>query len=162
MQVILKHLRTGYLWEKVRVQGGAYGCMCSFDRGSGDFVFASYRDPNIGNTLKAYDACAGYILKHTPGRRALEAAIIGAIGEIDAYMLPEARGETAFLRKFSEYTPEMRARMREEALSTTAADFKCFAETLAGAMPQGVSVAIGGNALEEMAKKEGWSISRVF
>ena len=45
VHVIAHLLRTSYLWERVRVQGGAYGAFCSFDRLSGGFVFVSYRDP---------------------------------------------------------------------------------------------------------------------
>ena len=39
-----KVLETDYLWEQVRVAGGAYGCFVSLER-SGDLAFVSYRDP---------------------------------------------------------------------------------------------------------------------
>jgi Zn-dependent M16 (insulinase) family peptidase len=42
-----------FLWEKIRVQGGAYGGSCQFDRRSGGFTFISYRDPNL---LATHDA----------------------------------------------------------------------------------------------------------
>merc|ERR1712039_427610 len=45
--VISKFLGTTYLWDKVRVSGGAYGGFCRFDPRSGDFVYLSYRDPNL-------------------------------------------------------------------------------------------------------------------
>lgn len=50
--VVTKSLRTAWLWEQVRVQGGAYGAMCSLDPFSGVMSFASYRDPNLDNTLR--------------------------------------------------------------------------------------------------------------
>jgi Zn-dependent M16 (insulinase) family peptidase len=40
---------------QVRVQGGAYGGFCSFDAQSGQFAYLSYRDPNLLQTLDAYD-----------------------------------------------------------------------------------------------------------
>ena len=46
--VVNKLIRTGYLWEKVRVQGGAYGAFCLLDRVAGTLSFVSYRDPNVG------------------------------------------------------------------------------------------------------------------
>ena len=49
--VISKYLRTTWLWEKVRVQGGAYGGFCLFDHRSGGFTYLSYRDPNLLATL---------------------------------------------------------------------------------------------------------------
>lgn len=160
--VVLKYLRTGYLWEKVRVQGGAYGAMCSLDRATGDFVLASFRDPNIENTLKVYDNCAAYLQENKPDKRALESAVIGAIGELDAYLLPEAKGHAAFLRKLSGNTAELRAKLRDEVLGTSVEDIERFGVALAAAMPDANTVALGGNALEEVAKREGWSIKKVL
>src|SRR5690606_22063019 len=59
--VIRSFLNTAYLWEKVRVQGGAYGGFSTFDRHTGVFTFLSYRDPNLTGTLKNYDAAADYL-----------------------------------------------------------------------------------------------------
>jgi presequence protease len=50
--VITPYLRSTYFYEKVRVQGGAYGGFCLFDRYSGIFSFLSYRDPNLMETLR--------------------------------------------------------------------------------------------------------------
>ena len=50
--VITKYLRTAYLWDRVRVQGGAYGCALSFSRLSGMASYSSYRDPNVVSTLQ--------------------------------------------------------------------------------------------------------------
>src|SRR5690606_37858313 len=59
--VALRHLNTTYLWDKVRVQGGAYGGSSSFDPFSGGLVFTSYRDPNLLQTLAAYDGAAAFL-----------------------------------------------------------------------------------------------------
>lgn len=160
--VILKYLRTGYLWERVRVQGGAYGAFCALDRATGDFTLVSYRDPNIATTLKTFDACAEQLVKRAPGKAELDAAIVGAIGELDAYMLPEARGRAAFARAITGNTPEKRAQLRREILETTADDFKRFGHILAEALPQAYEVALGGSDLETYAKEHGWTVNRVL
>jgi Zn-dependent M16 (insulinase) family peptidase len=41
--VVEKYLGTSWLWDKVRVVGGAYGGFCSFDSHSGMFTYLSYR-----------------------------------------------------------------------------------------------------------------------
>ena len=41
--VIEKYLGNTWLWDRVRVVGGAYGGFCSFDPQSGNFNFLSYR-----------------------------------------------------------------------------------------------------------------------
>lgn len=57
--VVSRFLRTGYLWDTVRVMGGAYGGFTKFSPVSGLFSCLSYRDPNLGKTLDNYDGCSG-------------------------------------------------------------------------------------------------------
>lgn len=59
--VVSRFLRTGYLWDTVRVMGGAYGGFTKFNPVSGLFSCLSYRDPNLGKTLDNYDGCSGEI-----------------------------------------------------------------------------------------------------
>lgn len=160
--VLLKYLRTGYLWEKVRVQGGAYGCICGLDRATGDFYLASYRDPNVHETLKAFDGVAAHLTGKKPDRRELDAAIVGAIGDVDSYLLPEAKGTAALCRHIIGDTPERRAKMREEILSTGAKDLAAFGEVLASAMPKACVAGLGGAALEKYAREQGWSINKLL
>lgn len=53
--VINKLLGTTWLWDRVRVSGGAYGGFCDFDTHSGMFTYSSYRDPNLLKTVDVYD-----------------------------------------------------------------------------------------------------------
>ena len=160
--VILKYLRTGYLWEKVRVQGGAYGCMCGLDRMSGAFFMVSYRDPNILPTLAVYDAAAKHLSGRAVGRAELEAAIVGAIGELDSYLLPDAKGSAAFVRGLCGDTETLRARLRDEILGTTAAHFKEFGQALLAFSAKGRVCALGGGALERAAMEQGWQVEKVL
>jgi Zn-dependent M16 (insulinase) family peptidase len=52
--LLARNLYTGYLWDKVRVEGGAYGGIASYSFPV--FGCASYRDPNLTQTLKAFEA----------------------------------------------------------------------------------------------------------
>jgi len=61
--VVVKYLRTTWLWDKVRVQGGAYGGFCTLDHRSGNFTFLSYRDPNLLETLDIYDQTTDFLKK---------------------------------------------------------------------------------------------------
>ncbi|HEX9332020.1 MAG TPA: insulinase family protein, partial [Anaerolineales bacterium] len=60
-EVIVGYLRMAYLWEKVRVQGGAYGAYAVFDDSSGVFTYLSYRDPNVAATIDNYDKGAAFL-----------------------------------------------------------------------------------------------------
>ena len=48
-----------YLWQNIRVKGGAYGCMSSFNR-IGEGFFVSYRDPNLERTMEIYEGVAAF------------------------------------------------------------------------------------------------------
>jgi len=160
--VILKYLRTGYLWEKVRVQGGAYGCMCGLDRMSGAFFMVSYRDPNILRTLETYDGAGAHLARRTVPQEELSAAIVGAIGELDTYLLPDAKGAAAFTRFLSGDAEELRQQLREEILGTTSAHFKAFGEALTAFTKQGRICALGGSALERVAQEKGWRMEKLL
>ncbi len=131
--VITRYLQTAWLWEKIRVQGGAYGGMCSFDQRSGVFAFASYRDPNLEKSLEAYRATSTFLKTLRLGEDELTRALIGAIGQLDAYQLPDAKGFSSCTRQLLGYSDAERQRLRDEVLGTTQDHFNAFGETLAQA-----------------------------
>jgi len=128
--VITKYMRTAWLWEKIRVQGGAYGAVGSFSPNCGSFAFASYRDPNLSNTLETYQQTGEFLKNLTLDEDELTRSLIGAIGSIDAYLLPDAKGFMDTLRWMTGMTDEKRQKRRNEVLSTTADDFRQFGEFL--------------------------------
>jgi Zn-dependent M16 (insulinase) family peptidase len=152
--VILGYLRMAYLWEKVRVQGGAYGAHVQFDESTGVISFLSYRDPNLASTLENYDKAAAF-LKGLDGSRLseneLKKAIIAAIGDLDAYQLPDAKGYTSMMRYLTGRTDEMRQKIRDEVLSTNGEDFIAFGETLEKVAQSDAIVAMGSQSALEGA-----------
>ncbi len=54
LRVLKVIMGYGYLWENVRVKGGAYGCMSGFSY-MGDSYFTSYRDPNLRQTNMVFE-----------------------------------------------------------------------------------------------------------
>lgn len=151
--VILKYLAMTYLWEKVRVQGGAYGIFSPFDRNSGILALLSFRDPNLASTLETYNGAPDFLKTLKADRLSDEEmvkGIIGAIGQLDAYQLPDARGFSSMLRYLSGETDEMRQVFRDQLLTTTRADFNAFGITLEEAMKSGVVAVVGAKeALEK-------------
>lgn len=141
--VITRFLRNSWLWDRVRVQGGAYGAFCAFDHFSGVMAFASYRDPNVVATVDNYDACAQFLRDMELSDDELTKAIIGTIGELDAYQLPDAKGYTSMVRYLTGVTDDFRQQMRDAVLATTARNFMDFADVLDEARAHGRVVAMG-------------------
>lgn len=143
VSVITNFLNTDYLWEKVRVQGGAYGGFCGFDPYAGVFSFGSYRDPNLLETLAIYDNASAYLKEVELDQEEVVKSIIGTIGSIDGYQLPDAKGYTAFVWHLLGSTPEYRQKLRDEVLSASNADFNAFGETLETITNNGDIVVLG-------------------
>ena len=162
-QVISNQLGTTWLWDMVRVQGGAYGGFSSFDSGSGVFNFLSYRDPNLLGTLENYHKSVNFLRGLDMSQDELERTIVGAIGEMDGYQLPDAKGYSAMLRDLIGYSDEERQKTRDEVFSTTLADFKKLADALEKLNAQGTVVVVGSReALEDANAKQGENFLKII
>ena len=128
--VIARFLRTGWLWDRVRVQGGAYGAFCQLNRRTGAFSFLSYRDPNLEQTLDAYDGAAKHLQKLDISQHEIDKSILGTIGEMDAYMLPDAKGYVSFVRHLLGQSKQELDKLRAEVFATTLDDFRRFGDVL--------------------------------
>lgn len=153
MAVALKHLNTTYMWDKIRVQGGAYGGGSSFDPFSGNFAFTSYRDPNLIETLDNYDNAAAF-LRQAIGEQELTRSVIGVIGGVDTYRLPDAKGFTSMLWELMGDTDEARQARREEILGATQADFKALADGLDALRDSAQVVVLGSERAIKAANDE--------
>jgi len=145
--VVSRYLRTSYLWDKVRVVGGAYGCANTFDPTTGVFKYTSYRDPNLMQTLKTYDETPSF-LSHAAKEMSpatLSNAIIGMIGDLDAPQQPDGKGFGSMSRYLTGLSDDMRQERRDQVLATTAKDFAEFGERLKAVSKSG-SVAVIGSA----------------
>ncbi|KAI6677917.1 hypothetical protein NL676_038713 [Syzygium grande] len=152
--VISKYISNTWLWDRVRVSGGAYGGFCDFDTHSGVFSFLSYRDPNLLKTLDIYDATGAFLRELEMDDDTLNKAIIGTIGDVDSYQLPDAKGYSSLLRYLLGITEEERQRRREEILSTSLKDFRDFADVIESVKDKGVVASVASPDDVEAANKE--------
>lgn len=154
--VVNKYLYTTYIWEKIRVQGGAYGGMVAWDRIAGVYSYISYRDPNLAETIANYDGTADFLKRIEISKEELTKSIIGTIGDVDGYQLPDAKGHSSFVRHMTGVTDEDRQKLRDEILGTTAADFHAFGEALDALKNTGQVVVLGaGDAIRAANEDKG-------
>lgn len=143
--VALRYLNTTYLWDKVRVQGGAYGGSSRFDLSSGNFAFLSYRDPNLLKTLDVYDGAAK-ALRAEIGETDLVRSVIGVVGDMDRPEFVDSKGYSAMWRLLTGTTDALRQQRRDEVLGTSRADFLALADALDAVSREGHVVVLGGEA----------------
>lgn len=144
-------LRTGYLWDKVRVHGGAYGSSNSFDFLTGDYGLVSYRDPNLSETLSIYDEIADFLEQIEIPLEELKKIIIGCVGKMDPPMSPDRKGSASMIEYLTGRTHEMKLQFRRELLATKPEDLKNYAQLFQKIRDEG-NICVLGN--ENKLKKE--------
>ena len=115
-----------YLWQEVRVKGGAYGCMCTFGK-SGDSYFVSYRDPNLKGTVEVYERAADFVENFDGDERTMTQYIIGAVSEMDTPLNPAAKGLRSMSAFLTNQTLADLQKERNEVLSATQDDIRALA-----------------------------------
>jgi len=141
--VLKQLLRTDYLQTQLRVIGGAYGAFANFTP-SGNTYFGSYRDPNLAETLKAFQGMPAYLDSLKLDETSLTRYIIGTIANIDDAKTASDKGEEAYWNYLTGNTKEQQLKERSEILSTTEADLKAFKPMIESILKQN-SYAVFGN-----------------
>jgi len=154
--VVARYLKTGYLWDYVRVIGGAYGGFCVYGPGDGLFTYLSYRDPNLGKTLDVYDNAGDALLKVAESMtdEDLTKAIVGALSDLDSALGPDQKGWSSLQRWLKNEPAERRQQFRNDVLNTTKEDFKAFALRLKEMGNSSIAV-VSSKAAFEATMKEG-------
>ncbi len=114
-----RELSNSYLYKHIRVQGGAYGGMSSFDATLGIFAFLSYRDPHIVETLSVFQEAQKFYSENDMTADDMEKAIISTLGALDKPLDPSGRGYVALIRHFAGATDPMRQSFRDQIFAAT-------------------------------------------
>jgi Zn-dependent M16 (insulinase) family peptidase len=114
----------------------------------------SYRDPNLVATLDTYDRTSDFLRSAHLSEMELARNIIGTIGGIDSYQLPDVKGFASMQRYLIGDTDEARQLMREKILSTTEADIRDFADAVAYVAGHGRVVVLGSEQAIAAANAE--------
>lgn len=127
--VLSSVMSFGYLWNAIRVQGGAYGTGMGVQM-NGDIFAYSYRDPDIGNTIEAYAGMADFLTEFLAQDMPLNDIIIGTVAMIDPLLSPAGICDLECVRYLKGITGEDIARVRREVIQTTADDLRALGHTL--------------------------------
>jgi len=138
-------LGTSWLWDRIRVVGGAYGGFCKLDIRSGSFTFLSYRDPNLEQSLEVYDGSAAFMRELEVNADLLAKSVIGTMGDVDSHQLPDAKGFTALTWHLLGESDDMRQELRDQILGTTGDDLRRFADALEAVRESGAVCVVGGS-----------------
>lgn len=133
---VLSHIMTyDYLWNTIRAKGGAYGTGFTVNM-AGDVGMYSYRDPNLKNTVTAFDEAYKYIAEFDATEREMTKYIVGSVASSDRPTSPLMKAIRSDFDSFNHITKEMRDKVRGEMLKTTPEDIRALADTIKSLMDE--------------------------
>ena len=144
--VLTNVLNFSYLWNEIRVQGGAYGCGFGA-RPDGDLFFYTYRDPQPGRSLGIFDKAADFIRGFCAQNTDLTPMILGALASVDPLMNVKQKIALAEGRFFKKTTYEDVCRTRRELIGTTNEDLLALTQALEDVAADNAVCVVAGQPL---------------
>ncbi len=151
LRILRTILNYDYLWMNLRVKGGAYGCMGSFQR-TGDSYLVSYRDPHLERTLEVYRKLPEYLRGFQADEREMTKYIIGTVSELDTPMNAAAKGALCLNAWYTGYTEKDFQKEREEVLDAGPEEIRQLHEIAQAILDQKNICVIGSKASIEKHK----------
>lgn len=152
LQILKVIMSYDYLWQNIRVKGGAYGCMSNFNR-IGEGYFVSYRDPNLKRTLDVYDGVVDYLKSFTVSERDMTKYIIGTMSGIDQPMTPASKGERSMNLYMNKVSAEMIREERNQILDAEQDDIRALYKVAEAVLQADQMCVIGGEDKIEEEKE---------
>lgn len=151
LQILKVIMGYEYLWQNIRVKGGAYGCMSNFNR-IGEGYFVSYRDPNLKRTMEVYEGVADYLRSFTVSDHDMNKYIIGTISNLDQPMTPSAKGDRSLNLYMNHVSADMIREERSQVLDATQDDIRSLARVVEAMMKAEQICVIGSEDKIEESK----------
>ncbi|MGX7108642.1 insulinase family protein [Facklamia miroungae] len=142
-KVLVNELNLGYLWNTIRVQGGAYGSGYGHDR-LGSLYMMSYRDPNIRQTVEAYLGVPDYVRNLDLSQSEILKNIIGSLSPLERPKSAHEKGVEAFTLHLTGLDHQMISQLKEEMIAVTNGQLQDLADGLDQSL-QDYSLAVIGN-----------------
>lgn len=147
-QVAARALSYDYLWNEVRVKGGAYGAGFQTAR-TGNLRFYSYRDPHLDDTLARFARASEWLAKFDPAAEAMEGYVVSTVAGFDTPLKARALVRRQDGDFFGGRTPESRAATRAQMIDADAAALRALAGPIAEAVAMDAVCVFGSKDIIE-------------
>lgn len=152
-QVLASALSFDYLWNEVRVKGGAYGV--GFRRTPEGFGrFYSFRDPAVDPTIERFDAAGSWLASFDPSEEEMEGYIVSTVASHDAPAKPRQVARRQDAQFFCEKPVGYRERLRAEKLATTPEKLRACSAVLDEVARRGSVCVFGGEEVVRASAEE--------
>ncbi len=117
LKVARSILSYEYLWNSVRVIGGAYGAGLVARR-HGTVMLYSYRDPSPARTLEVFRGAGEFLEKFLEDTPDLTKYIIGAYGDYDILTTPRSAARQKSVDHITKWSEDDEKKLRHDILNT--------------------------------------------
>lgn len=149
-------LSYDYLWNEIRVKGGAYGC--GFRSPNPRHAsFYTYRDPAIDPSLARIEAAGDWLASFDPDADTFEGFIVSCVSGMDAPLKPYALTKRRNAEYFCKTPSDARAERRQKMLESTPDTLRTLADDISRIAREAPTCVFAGREAIE-ASEANWSI----
>lgn len=146
-------LSFDYLWNEVRVVGGAYGVRFNSMR-LGKTTFTSFRDPHLRETFDRFRASGDWLSKYDPHEDEFEGFVVSTAASFDKPLKAAALIRRQVSMYLSNYDYKDYLKYRQQVLDSTLEDLVALSEPIRKICEKAKMCVIGNKALIEQADIE--------
>lgn len=149
-------LSYDYLWNEIRVKGGAYGC--GFRSPSPRHAsFYTYRDPAIDPSLARIEAAGDWLASFDPDADTFEGFIVSCVSGMDAPLKPYALTKRRNAEYFCKTPSGKRAERRQQMLESTPDALRALAANISRIAREAPACVFAGREAIEASKVD-WNV----
>ncbi len=150
-------LSLGYLWNVIRVQGGAYGCGLRIGRSAA--LAYSFRDPTPARSLTMYRGAADFLREFVASGERIDKFVISTISDTEPLMSPRDEGARADSQWFSGQTEQDLRKQRAQILATDGGKLLDWCEALEHMAASGAVCVVAHDEALKACEAEGIEIA---
>jgi Zn-dependent M16 (insulinase) family peptidase len=150
-------LAKGFLWDKIRVEGGAYGGFCSFNAIGRIFSFGSFRDPNVSKT---FDNFTKSLKQNSISQEIIDRALPSQIAHLDTPKSPRVKAVNELRRRLCEYCDDDEQNIRDAIFGADEKSIAKDMEILLEYAKNSQKTLLGSKDAIDFAQKEGLKFKR--
>jgi hypothetical protein len=147
-------IERGYIWDNIRLKGGAYGGGCGFLRNNTMYLY-SYRDPQLKATMETFKRVGDYLSTLKLTESEFERFAIGSISELLKPRKNKTVNLTVLSQAILERSLDTETELVKQRLGCTQSDIRALGKTISDKINSAAltSTTLGGNGIAAWYEK---------
>ena len=149
--VASRALTYDFLWNEVRVKGGAYGVGFGATY-SGNMRFYSYRDPHIDETIERFEQSAAYLRAFNPSKTEMDGFVVSSTAGFDTPKKARELARRQAGQYFAGIPTDQRVLTRSQIIEASVDTIRGLADAIQATADKKLVCVFGNKEIIESAK----------